>query len=134
MSLNAAEFTGFTAPPPPKRRGRRVTPMGPDEAPTTQETTMPTGVYVRKPKAAKAVEKQEAVKAKKPAAKVRKTTRAARATKATRKSPLKPASAPRFGVFDDGTIELRLPGCTGTIGTDDAKELVGFMRLIGIEA
>ncbi len=46
----------------------------------------------------------------------------------------KPMSGPRFGVFDDGTIELRLASCTGLVGTEDARALVQFLRQIGIEA
>lgn len=94
-------------------------------ATTEQETTMPTGVYPRKKKAEKpaAEPSQKPAKARKPRA------------NATTKAALKPrTTGPRFGVFEDGTIEIKLPTCTGVVGTDDARALVGFLRKIGIKA
>ena len=110
-------------------------------APTEQETPMPTGVYPRKKKAAPkttASEFTSVAPAPKPnlahhgekPAKGRKA-RAERKAKAMNGSP---ASGPRFGVFEDGTIELKLPGCSGTIAAEDARGLVGFLRRIGVEA
>ena len=39
----------------------------------------------------------------------------------------------RFGVFDDGTIEFRLPTCAGVIQPDEAREFLGFLKRIGVE-
>ena len=90
----------------------------------TQEPLMPTGVYQRKKAASKAVGKPEAkaAKAKKPAAKA--------------KAPAAPkarATGPRFGVFEDGTVELRLASCAGIIAPTEAREFLAFLKRIGVE-
>lgn len=54
--------------------------------------------------------------------------------KYTKRAKASAADGPRFGVFEDGTIELALPGCSGTIGAEDARALVGFLRRIGVDA
>jgi hypothetical protein len=89
----------------------------------TEENPMPTGVYPRKPKATPAAKPEAPAKARKPRAKA--TPKAA---------PKSRTDGPRFGVFEDGTIELKLPTCTGVVGPDDARALVGFLRKIGIDA
>lgn len=94
---------------------------------------MPTGVYPRKPRAAKAIEKPVA-EAAQPATRTRKKRAAGKAPRVGRKALQAAASGPRFGVFEDGTIEVRLPSCSGVVGTDDARALVGFLRKIGVDA
>lgn len=37
-------------------------------------------------------------------------------------------SGRRFGVWDDGTVEVALPKCAGTIAPTDAAELVDFIN------
>lgn len=120
--LEAAARIRASAPVRAHRIGK------PDEylPPTIQENPMPRGVYDRTKAAAKPKEKPEASSPPPGAEKPAKVGRKPRAAKA-------PTSA-RFGVFDDGTIELRLPGCTGLVGTEDARALVKFLRQIGIEA
>lgn len=86
---------------------------------TEPEELMPTGVYPRKPKAEK--------EATEPAAKPAKKKAKAPAAKVKPKAPQKPASGPRFGVFEDGTVELRLAGCKGMIAPDDAAALHDFI-------
>ena len=48
----------------------------------------------------------------------------------------KPAATngPRFGVFDDGSVTLNLPGCKGTIVPQEAREFLGFLAKIGVKA
>ena len=43
-----------------------------------------------------------------------------------------PRSLPRFGVFDDGSISINLPGCKGRIASDEAREFVAFLGKIGV--
>lgn len=45
-----------------------------------------------------------------------------------------PASCPRFGVFDDGSVTLALPGCKGSMSPDETREFVGFLKRIGVQA
>ena len=133
MSLHLDEFTA-AAPKilltPPTRSVRLLT----GNEPKTEGETMPRGVYERKPRATKVAP------AEKPAPVARKALRATKkhpegnGLRAKRKAQQAPADGPRFGVFEDGTIELKLPSCTGVVGTDDARALVGFLRKIGIDA
>lgn len=92
----------------------------------TEENPMPTGVYPRKPKATPAAKPEAPAKARKPRAKAKvKAAPKARATKAT--------TSPRFGVFEDGTVELRLASCTGIIAPTEAREFLAFLKRIGVE-
>lgn len=63
-----------------------------------------------------------------------------RVAKAAKKAPAPSAAArkakrlvmqyvpgPRFGVFEDGSVEVRLPDCRGTISGDDAAALHAFI-------
>ena len=110
---------------PPTRSVRLLTGKEPPE----KEKRMPTGVSERKPRAAKAESKPEA----KPA-RPRAKQPEGKGLRVTRKSRQKPADGARFGVFEDGSIHLKLPTCTGVVGTDDARDLVGFLKRIGIDA
>lgn len=88
-----------------------------------QEDTMPTGQYVRKPKAS-------ATPAAEPEAK-------AEPRKRGRKAKVKPqaASQPaRFGVFDDGSVTLNLPACKGQLVPQEAREFLAFLARIGVKA
>ena len=49
------------------------------------------------------------------------------------KKPAKSAG-PRFGVFDDGAVELRLPKCSGSLEATEARELVEFLGKLGVKA
>lgn len=42
--------------------------------------------------------------------------------------------APRFGVFDDGSVTLALPGCKGQMVPQEAREFVAFLAKIGVKA
>lgn len=97
--------------------------------PTTEGETMPRGVYERKPRASKVEAKPEARPAK-----ARTKRPEGKGPRVTRKSRQRPADGARFGVFEDGTIRLNLPSCTGIVGPDDARDLVGFLKRIGIDA
>lgn len=92
----------------------------------TEENPIPTGVYPRKPKATPAAKPEAPAKVRKPRAKAK--------AKAEPKVRAKAATGPRFGVFEDGTVELKLPTCSGVVGPDDARALVGFLKRIGIDA
>lgn len=43
-------------------------------------------------------------------------------------------SGPKFGVFDDGSVTLNLPGCKGTIVPQEAREFLSFLAKIGVKA
>lgn len=86
---------------------------------------MPTGVYPRKKRA----EKPAAAPKNKPA-KTRKNRGEGKGTGKRKAS----ATGPRFGVFEDGSVEIRLASCAGIIAPDDARELVAFMGRIGVKA
>lgn len=45
-----------------------------------------------------------------------------------------PASGPKFGVFDDGSVTLALPGCKGHLIPQEAREFVAFLAKIGVKA
>jgi len=128
MTLRIDEFTA-AAPAipltPPTRSVRLLTGKEPPE----KEKRMPTGVYERKPRASKVEAKPEA----KPA-KARAKRPEGKGLRVTRKSRQAPTDGARFGVFEDGTIHLNLPSCTGVVGPDDARALVGFLKRIGIDA
>ena len=94
----------------------------------TKEPDMPRGVYERKPKTAPADSAPEAPE-KKPRRK-----KAAKPARTARKAPRRAARlvmqhvpGPRFGVFEDGSVEVRLPDCRGTISGDDAAALHAFI-------
>lgn len=113
-------------------RAHRIGKPDEDLPPTDQENPMPRGVYDRTKAADKpATETKDA-----PPPKVKKArkARAAAAAKPVARKKAKAATGARFGVFDDGTIELRLATCTGLVGTEDARALVKFLCQIGIEA
>ena len=92
---------------------------------STTEEPMPTGVYPRK--------KKDSTEAGKPAAKPAKVKGRPATKQAAPNAPQKPAGGPRFGIFEDGSIELRVPGCTGRIRPADARDLVTFMARIGVK-
>lgn len=47
----------------------------------------------------------------------------------------KPRSdGPKFGVFDDGSVTLSLPGCKGQMVPQEAREFVAFLAKIGVKA
>ncbi len=105
-------------------RAHRIGSPDEDLPSTSQEKPMPRGVYDRSKAAAKAVGKPEVA----PPQKAEKRAKAGRKPRTA-----KVAAGARFGVFDDGTIELRLPTCTGLVGTEDARALVKFLGDIGIK-
>lgn len=41
---------------------------------------------------------------------------------------------PRFGVFDDGSVTLALPGCKGQMVPEEARDLVAFLAKLGVKA
>lgn len=45
-----------------------------------------------------------------------------------------PTTGPRFGVFDDGSVTLNLPGCKGQMIPQEAREFVGFLAKIGVKS
>lgn len=45
-----------------------------------------------------------------------------------------PASGPKFGVFDNGSVTLALPGCKGSMSPSEAREFLGFLKRIGVQA
>lgn len=90
---------------------------------------MPRGVYPRKPKhaARRAIEDRKdqaevAPQAGEPAMKTRR--------KVQRKAAIPAAnrSGARFGVFDDGSVEVRLPACAGTLAPDEATAFLDFIK------
>ena len=102
--------------------GARVHRLGePDEL---TEEAMPRGIYERK-KPAEPEVKAEAPAKKKPGRKPR-----AKAAKLV----MEHVPGPRFGVFDDGSVTLNLPGCKGTIVPQEAREFLGFLAKIGVKA
>lgn len=132
MSL-APEAAAFLGRPPSTRNPNakavhgyagglmREDPPAPTEAP---EKPMPRGVYPRKKKAEKpAQEKAPKKRGPKPKAALRQI----------RALVDKAPAAARFGVFDDGTIEFRLPTCSGIIQPTEAREFLGFLKRIGVE-
>lgn len=40
----------------------------------------------------------------------------------------------RFGVFDDGSVKICLPGCVGILEPEQAREFIGFLKRIGVPA
>lgn len=93
----------------------------------TKENDMPRGVYERKPKETPTQPQQpESTRRRKkkpaPAKKPRKASRRARPKLVMTRVP-----GPRFGVFEDGSVEVRLPDCRGTISGDDAAALHAFI-------
>ena len=135
MSL-APELAAFIGRPPAARHpdakaihGRAglahhgATSRSVTEPPEAKENPMPTGVYLRKKKPAVVkICAAETARAKKPAAMVKP------------KAPAKArATGPRFGVFEDGTVELRLASCAGIIAPTEAREFLAFLKRIGVE-
>lgn len=57
-----------------------------------------------------------------------------RGRKPGQKSAPRPANGPRFGVFDDGSVTLELPGCKGHLVPQEAREFVAFLAKIGVKA
>lgn len=111
---------------------REVIPPAPpaDPEPPKQEDPMPRGVYDRSKvkRATKGGEPGEGdAPVRKPAppkkGKKRKSPAKASPAKATR-----PVEGRRFGVFDDGSIVVNLPGCSGELSADDAAALVAFIQ------
>lgn len=95
----------------------------------TEENPMPTGVYPRKPKATPAAKPEAPAKVRKPRAKAK----AKAEPKVRAKAAQKATTGPRFGVFEDGTVELRLASCTGIIAPTEAREFLAFLKRIGVE-
>lgn len=48
-----------------------------------------------------------------------------------KRAPKSTGRAPRFGVFDDGSVRINLPGCKGDIRAGDARDLVSFISRLG---
>ena len=108
--------------------GARVHRLGePDEL--TQEATMPTGIYPRKKKAESSPTEPTEGAAKPAKAKPGRKPKAKAA-----KLVMEHVPGPRFGVFDDGSVTLNLPGCKGTIVPQEAREFLGFLAKIGVKA
>lgn len=151
MSL-APEAIAFIGRPPANRHpetkavhgraglARHGATSKPDADPTEpQETPMPRGVYDRKKKADPVVRTSDATrpaakpeaptKARKPRAKVKPKAE----PKVRAKAAAKATSGPRFSVFEDGAVELRLASCTGIIAPSEAREFLGFLKRIGVE-
>lgn len=57
----------------------------------------------------------------------------AKKRKYVRRAPAAGEGAARFGVFDDGSVKISLPGCAGTLGPEEAREFVGFLKRIGVK-
>lgn len=138
---HVAAGTWFDRPPPPRIAAPSVVHRLEDDE---EDDDMPKGHYDRskaKPRANAApteptgdqpeLEKpaRKPRKAKKKAPKVRKT----RAVRATRKAaPVIAAAGPRFGVFEDGSVQIATAECTGRMSGEDAAALVAFIgRLKG---
>lgn len=125
LAPEAAAFIGKPPAAPPHGRAVRGYAGSINEQPnqhTKEGETMPTGVYPRKKRAAKPVDKPV-----KPDAEAQ---RKATVTKAAKPKPNGNANR-RFGVWDDGTVELSLPKCAGTIAAEDARQLVDFIARLG---
>lgn len=52
----------------------------------------------------------------------------------TYKSARVTASGPIFGVFDDGSVTLALPKCTGNLGPEEVRQFLDFLKRIGVKA
>lgn len=94
---------------------------------------MPRGVYDRKKAAAKPAEAEPKAEAPK------KRGRPAKAKPAEMFNPAfviadERPTGPRFGVFDDGSVTLKLPDCKGQIAPQEAREFLSFLAKIGVKA
>lgn len=97
-----------------------------------KENDMPRGVYDRKPKTdqpkeATAPARPEKRKAAPAGKRVKKAATPRKAPRRAAKPVVPLAAGPRFGVFEDGSVEVRLPDCRGTISGDDAAALHAFI-------
>lgn len=63
-----------------------------------------------------------------------KTEPAPEPKKRGRKPGQRAQNGPRFGVFDDGSVTLELPGCKGHLVPQEAREFVAFLAKIGVKA
>lgn len=43
------------------------------------------------------------------------------------------SAAPRFGVFDDGSVMIELPHCAGQMNPAEVQQFTGFLKRIGVE-
>lgn len=116
-------------PAPPRPASFPFTPGG--VAPNKEGDTMPRGVYERKKKGA-----GEGAPGEQPGDVSKSRTRKRRARRGAAR--VKPARAPRassgarFGVFDDGSVQIATAECSGRLGAEDASALVAFItRLKG---
>lgn len=110
-------------------RSRKVTPLnmgGPDideQSNNQGANDVPKGIYKRQPKAdgeggAKGADTTDKPKTRN--AKVRKVVKAARRAPAAR-------SSPRFGKFDDGSVQITTPECKGRLAAAEVDALVSFL-------
>jgi hypothetical protein len=134
MTLSAAELKA--QPVKPSTRGRAVHLLGePDETtpavdekghvlPTITpflaggakgETITPKGDFMPRGKRSNAEPIDEPLKRKKPG------------PKPGAKRKARAIAVPRFGVFEDGSVQVNLPGCTGMLAPDEAQALVAFI-------
>lgn len=103
--------------------GARVHRLGePDEL---TEEAMPRGVYDRKKPADKPAKSEPKADA---------PPKAKRVRKPGAKIAMEHVPGPRFGVFDDGSVTLSLPGCKGQLVPQEAREFVAFLAKIGVKA
>lgn len=56
------------------------------------------------------------------------------ARKPRQKLVMEHVAGPRFGVFDDGSVTLALPGCKGQMVPEEARDLVAFLAKLGVKA
>lgn len=94
---------------------------------TGKGNDMPKGHYDR-------TKSNRAKKDDKPAEPAKGTTPAAttpsprKARRGGRNAAPAPSVVRRFGVFDDGSVEVELPGCKGSMSGEEASELVAFIQ------
>lgn len=112
MPKKASTEPKVEAKPEPKKRGRK-----PGVKVATKATPAETHQFLR---TVKEINSEKMI------------AKSLRDSNANRKS--KPATGPRFGVFDDGAVELRLPKCSGSLEATEARELVEFLGKLGVKA
>lgn len=138
MKLRANEFqAGITRTTAP--RGTVVRPMGApiedepdDDNPADKGADMPRGHYVRKKKhqaVAPGSAKPDVTDEVAPPNPTQPVRRKAAARTKTAPAP-EPATARRFGVFEDGSLHISTDKCKGELSREEAGELLGWIEIV----